>query len=239
MEMKKCDVESLSKVQNFFLNTILNTYKCPIPLMYLDLSILTVPFRILKAKLLFYHKVACLPENAVARKIMECQEKFEFPNLRNEISNFLTENEIVDVKDYSSKEWKELVKRKIESANRESLLESSKKYKKLEHLALALEEPNVNEYFYTLDLAGSRTKFQERAKTISTCKSHRPSDKDNLLSMFCSFCNTKSICSLSHWRNCSGYSHLKVSRNLSLDRDLVSYYMDIIELRKAELERKK
>ena len=134
------------------------------------------------------------------------------------------------------KQWKNFVKSKIEFDIRDSLLESSKKYKKLDFLSLALEEEGIKKYFFNLDLAGSRMKFKERSNCVSTCKDSYRSQ--NLTSMFCDFCTSKSICNLSHWRTCSGYSKLRISRDLSQDSHLVSYLQDIIELRKSDLERK-
>ena len=237
MEMKRNDIDKLCKLQNYFLNTLLNTFHCPIPLMHLDLSVLTIPYRLLKDKLVFYHHLTCLPESALANQVLVIQEKFQFPNLCNEIQHFLNKHEIVDVKNYSKKEWKDFVKDRIQWENREFLLESSKRYKKLDYLSLSSEEPGVKEYFKNLDLAGSRIKFKERSGCMTTCKASFLSQ--NLTSMFCTFCQSKSICNLSHWRRCNGYSKFRISRNLSLDSDIVAYYRDIIDLGKNDGERSK
>ena len=202
--------------------------------MYLDLSGLTILFRILKDKLIFYHHLACLPEEALAHQVLTIQEKFHFPNLLNDISHFLNKHEISNVCDYSKQEWRKFVKKTIDHENRESLLEASKKYKKLDYLSLSLEEAGIKEYFLNLDLAGARMRFKERSNCVSTCKDSYRSK--HLTSMFCNFCSSKSICNLNHWRICSGYSQYRISRDLSLDSHLVAYLQDIIELRKSELE---
>ena len=203
--------------------------------MYLDLSVLTIPYRILKDKLILYHHLACLPEKALAHQVLIIQERFHFPNLLSDIVHFLNRYEVTDVSTFSKKEWRNFVKCKIEIENRDSLLESTKNYKKLDFLSLAVEETGIKKYFFNLDLAGSRMKFKERSNCVSTCKDSYRSQ--SLTSMFCDFCTSKSICNLSHWRICSGYSRFRISRDLSLDSHLVAYLRDIIEFRKSDLER--
>ena len=106
MEMKRNDIDKLGKLQNSFLNTLLNTYHCPIPLMHLDLDILSIHLFILKEKLMLYHHVANLKENAVARRVQEVSQKFHFPGLKIEVSHFLSKHEIIDVNSFSKSEWK-------------------------------------------------------------------------------------------------------------------------------------
>ena len=133
LDIRQSDKNILNKLQSLFLNTLLNTFNCPIPLMYLDLNILTMPMRILSSKLTLYHHIACLPERSVSKKIMKIQEDLNFPSLYEEISEFLTKHEIIDVTSYSKVAWKDLVKNLIASDNRNWLLESTKRYKKLDN----------------------------------------------------------------------------------------------------------
>ena len=126
------------------------------------------------------------------------------------------------------------MKKKFDLENREFLLESPQKYKKLDSLMLSTEEPGIKKYFSNLNLEGSRIKFKERSGCMSTCKGSYRSQ--NLTSMFCDYCPSpsKSLCNLSHWRRCEGYSQFRISRDLSQDVDLVAYYRDIIHLRKKD-----
>ena len=167
LDMRQSDMNVLNKLQNLFLNTLLNTYNCPTPLMYLDLNVLTMPMRILSAKLILYHHIACLPERSISNRIMKIQENLNFPSLFEEIADFLTKHEIISVQSYSKAAWKDLVKHLIESDNRESLLESTKKYKKLDYASLSCEEPRMREYFLELNLTGARIKFKERSSCFS------------------------------------------------------------------------
>ena len=130
------------------------------------------------------------------------------------------------------------MKRKILDADRESLLEKAKRYKKIDATSLALEEPGLKQYFSELDLNQARIKFRERSKCMSTCKRHYSSDFHNIRTMFsCQSCVSGSVDVLSHWKICDSYKVFRESRNLDKDTDLVSYYQDIIAFRNAEMDK--
>ena len=131
------------------------------------------------------------------------------------------------------------MKRKIYLANITHLIEEAKKYKKIDHISLSCEEVGMKDYFLELDLARARLKFRERANCMYTCKRHYSSDKENIRSMFtCESCDGDKIDVLSHWRQCKSYEHLRHNRNLESDLDLVSFFQDVIDLRRAEAEKK-
>ena len=150
--MRKNDIKRVGKVQNLFMNVLLNTYNCPIPLMMLDLDLLKIPLYLLKEKPLLYHHISCLSEKAVARKFLEIQKNLHFRGLHKEVLHFLIENEVVDVSEYSKNKWKKLVKRRIKEMNRKSLLEDAEKNKKIDEVSLAIEEEGMKYCFSQLTL---------------------------------------------------------------------------------------
>ena len=244
MDMKKHDVKRVERVQNLFMNVLLNVYNCPIPLMMLDLDLLKIPLYLLKEKLLLYHHISCLSEKAVARKILEIQKCLQFGGLHEEVLPFLIENEIVEVTEYSKKEWKKLVKKKIKEMNRKSLLEDSEKYKKIDEFSLAIEEEGVKEYFSQLTLEESRLKFRDRASCLRTCKRQFSSERfsnhsKNLKTLFlCENCppGSEKVDVPSHWHSCPGLEIFKFQRDLSQDSGLLSFYQDIIDYRLSQEE---
>ena len=123
LDIRKADMDKLVKLQNLFLNVLLDTYNCPASLMYFDLALLTIPNQILREKLMLYHHIHTLPDSAIAKKVLILQKKYKFPGLQKELESFLIKHEIVDVSNYSKKEWKVLIDRKITSKNREELIE--------------------------------------------------------------------------------------------------------------------
>ena len=206
--------------------------------MYFDLAFLTIPLRILKEKLNLYHHISCLPDSAIASKVLLLQQRLHLPGLHQDVGSFLKENEIFDAKSFSKVEWKTMIKRKIKSLNRANLIEAARNYKKIDYLSLACEEYETKEYFMNLDLNRARIKFRERAKCMKTCMTHFPSDFNNLKAGYeCLSCKEGKIDTLSHWRECSSFSMFRKHRNLDLDHDLIDYYNDIIQLRTAEMER--
>ena len=200
-----------------------------------DLSFLTIPHQILQEKLLLFHYISTLTYKAILKKVLQIQQKYDFPGLHREVKAFIIEHEIEDVTKFTKKEWKNLVTRKVHDANRKYLINASRKYKKIDYLDMATEEYKVKEYFTNLDLNRARIKFQERASTMVSCTSHLHNDEKFLKGgYFCPYKEDREerkIMSLFHWRECSLYAHLRISRNLDQDADLTSYYNDIINLR--------
>ena len=90
-------------------------------------------YRILMKKLLFLHHLATLPNDTIAKKILDVQNKLSLPGLSQECQPSLNEWGITKVERYSSLEWKRLVKDKINQLNREDLKNQSKPYKKINH----------------------------------------------------------------------------------------------------------
>ena len=243
MEIKRGDMNRLIKLQNLFLNVLLGVRNCPAPLMLWDLKILSMPLQILKAKLILFHHIKTLSERAISYQVLSQQERFNLPSVFDDIQPFLTKYEVIDIKSFSKKEWALFVKKKLDIENREAILEISKKYKKLDHVSLALEKYEVKPYFHNLNLAQSRLKFRERSLTMNYCKLHFPSQKEFLKTAFvCSSCIDDDnegpfYDDLFHWRVCSGYAYLRISRNLDDDHQLTNYYRDIIQLRASELDK--
>ena len=153
-------MDILEKLQNLFLNNLLGVFNCPVPLMLWDLSVLSIHLRVLKEKLILYHHIVCLPEDALAHQVLVVQQNLQLPSILDEIVQFLNKHEINDVRNYSKRDWKFLIKQKIHFENREFLIESSQRYKKIDYLSLASEEYGLKDYFSELDLPKPRIKFR-------------------------------------------------------------------------------
>ena len=123
--------------------------------------------------------------------------------------------------------------RNVRNENRDFLVQWSEKYKKVDSLSLACEDYIRKEYLYKLNLAQARLKFRERSQTMSTCKMDYPSDQQNLRSlMVCMHCPNIDV--RQHWFKCDRYAEFHKGKSLDNDFDLVSYYQQIINLRKSE-----
>ena len=159
MDISRKDVNRLIKIQNLFLNMLLGVYKCPSVMMYWDLKMLTVPMRLLKMKLNLYHHIECQDKKAISFQMMQIQKKLKLPSLHWEVLPFLNKHQILDVKIYPKAQWKHLVNDLIHLENRQTLIDWSKNYKKVDSLSLELEEYKVKGYFSQMNLADSRLKL--------------------------------------------------------------------------------
>ena len=204
--------------------------------MHWDLKVLTIPMRILKAKLNLFHHISCLPEQALARQVLEVQQRLHLGGLHVEVSEFLARHGVTDVRQFSKFQWKKFVSEKIDTDNREFLIKWSESYKKVDSLSLGVEEYESKPYFNTLNLAQARLKFRERSSCMKFCRTHASSDAGNIKALFQCF-NCPKIDVLSHWRTCQSYAKLRNNRNLDSDVDLLAYYQDIIQLRSAKVEK--
>ena len=231
LQMKKGNFNTLWKLENSFYNSLLAVRNCPSMAMYWDLGVLVMPLRILKEKLLLYHHISCLPQNSVARQVLDIQERLDYPSLRKEISHFLSKYEVFDVRKFSKKEWKCFVNKNIIQMNREYIIENSKHYKKIDYITMACEDFEIKGYFHDLNLEESRIKFRERSHCMTTCKTNYSNNYEYIKSMFeCENCLDEIDNFELHWKTCRGLKHLRENKDLS-DSDLVAYYREIISLR--------
>ena len=205
-------------------------------MMYWDVGMLTIPMRLLKAKLnLFYH-ISCLPDSALSRSILDVQQRLHLPGLHEEVAGFLTKHQVHDIRQFNKNDWKSFLKLKIKEENRNHIIQWSESYKKIDSLSLACEDYGIKPYLNELRLAEARLKFRERSSCMKYCRTHASSDNDNIKAMFqCYHCSNIDV--LSHWRTCDAYSNFRQSKNLDSDDDLINYYQEIIQLRAADLEK--
>ena len=188
--------------------------------------------RILKEKLLLYHHICMLPQSSLSNKVLQIQEKFHFPSLKDEVFRFLSEHGVCDVTVYNKKQWRSFVKEKITEANRSFLINGMSKYKKVDHFSLSTESFELKPYFKDLKLSLARVKFRERVNCMTSCRSHFPSDQTNIREVFqCPEELCSKIDTLNHWRECHAYEHLRKGKSLSVETELLEYYKRIIEHR--------
>ena len=179
---------------------------------------------------MFYHHVASLPRSSLARQVLDVQEQFNFPSLRNDISRFLAKFEVVDVRNFTKEKWRNFVNRNILQLNRDALIDDMKRMKKLDSVELSLEDFKLKDYFSELTLELSRIKFRSRSLTMTSCATHYPSDEKFIKSGFECKNSCGNIDGLIHWKYGNCYSHL-MPQNLDDDRQLCEFYKKIIQLR--------
>ena len=189
-----------------------------------------MPLRILRQKLSLYHHIKCLPKNSLSGRVLSVQEDFHFPGLYEEIHGFLAQHGVTSVTSFTKHQWKVFVDRKILEMNRSFILEEIKKSKKLDYFSLASEDFGMKPYFLSLNLPDSRMKHRERSKCMTSCRTHFPSDQNNIREMFrCVSCNE--IDGLDHWKTSNCYKNLREGKSLDNDEELCEFYRGVIKLR--------
>ena len=146
-------IQSLEKVQLKFYRTILSIGTgCPIPIIYWDTGGMLMKYRIIKRKLLFFHHLATMSSESLAKEIFDVQKELNIPGLVSECNNILIEAGVQDVEKYSKSQWKSVVNRLCRKLNEDDLLEQMKKYKKLEYSELKHEHCEIKNYLVNLNL---------------------------------------------------------------------------------------
>ena len=106
---------------------------CPIPSLYWETGGFMMKYRILQAKLLLLHHIATLPGDSLAREMYEVQKDLRFPGLLLECEDFLTDEGVLNLENYTPFQWKNLVKTNIYKLNRSEILEQMKPLKKISY----------------------------------------------------------------------------------------------------------
>ena len=197
-------------------------------------------FRILKKKLIFLHHVRTLPDDSLAKEIVEVQEKSNFPGLVKECQDFLSKAGINDITSYSKQQWKVKVSKLVSQANEAELKEKMKSYKKLSSLNASKESCSIKKYMKEMDLRGARIRFKLRSKMTPTVKTNFKNKKEFIqLKWTCEGCAQESpngeivgnLDTQEHIQACEAYKDLRADKNLDNDKDLVSYFSAVIRRR--------
>ena len=199
-------------------------------------------YRILKRQLLFFHHLATLSPDSLAREIFEVQKEMKIPGLVSECNKILVEAGLIDVDKYSKPRWKSVVNRLCRKLNEDDLLNQIRNYKKLEYSDLKKEHCELKSYMVNLNLHDARMRFKIRAQMTPTIQmnfKNDPAFKANLWT--CSGCyprtkhtvteQTRTDDTQSHVLICDSYADLRKDKDLSDDKDLVDFFVAVISRR--------
>ena len=177
-EMSNQTLIELDNLQNKFYRCLLAICTgCPIPALYWETGGMKMKYRILKKKLCFLHYIATLSDDTLAREFYEVQKNLALPGLVKECQEFLDQNEIVRIDQFTKNQWKNLVKRKMIDMNKDDLLDLIKSYKKLDYNALKEESPKQMEYLSVLNIPEVRMRFKLKVGMTPLIMMNFQSDK--------------------------------------------------------------
>ena len=104
------------------------------------------------------------------------------------------------------------------------------KYEKLNYDDLKEETYEVKEYLKTMNLYDVRMKFAIRSKMVKKVAFNYSSDPKYSSQLWhCTHCDRMD--SQTHILSCDSYQYLRSGKDLSSDKDLVTYFREVISLR--------
>lgn len=241
INIPKQTMEQLNKLQTSFYQVIFSVgWGYPTPILYFDTAGLKMTNQILKRKLLFLHHVATLPEDSLAREILEVQAKNNLPGLVEECREVLAEFGVTDLEVYSKSQWKKLVREKINEKNKNELLEEVKKYKKLSYEQLSKEEYERKPYLHMLTLINSQLRMKLRGMMTPTVRMNFKNDPLFAQEMWsCPDCRVPGSASGTPDTEthimvaCPANEALRGNRDLTNDRELAEFFRAVIERRQS------
>ena len=147
------------------------------PMLYVDFGILKMKNRIIQRKLNLLHHLVNLPDNTLAKEILNAQITFKFPGLFEECMRYIKDLSLPDItiQKIDKNSWKNQVKSAIKELNKKEVkkeLEGSRKGEEFID-----EEYGTKEYFRTLSLHVARTIFKKGSKMTQHVKMNFPSDE--------------------------------------------------------------
>ena len=81
---------------------------------------------------MFYHHLKTLPEESLAREVMEIQMKQKLPGLATETAKILNDWNISNVEMYTKKQFRTFMRKRLSQKNKEDLFSQGKNYKKID-----------------------------------------------------------------------------------------------------------
>ena len=233
VEIAPRTIESLDNLQNMFYRYLLATPRsCPIPALLWETGGMMMEHRIAKKKLIFYHHLVNLPVDTLAYEVASLQATLSYPGLVSECEELRTHYNLPPVTSTNKWGWKKLVNNKTKERNRLDLLDKIKppSYKKLDYEALAAENFETKDYLVKLNLTDARLRFALRTKMTKTVQMNFKGEKKYINNQWkCLDCQIPDT--QDHIVRCPTYQHLRIDKNLSDDKDLVSYFRKVIQIR--------
>ena len=236
--MRKKTLNLLKNLFNEFYRAIFRISSgCPQVGYYWEVGALEVDQIIIQKKLMFYHHLANLPLQSVAREVFDIQEadSDSFPGLVKELEPYLIKLGNPDPKTYTKYQWKRKTKYFVREQNRNQLLEKMKKYKKLDYEKCKDEKFERKDYFYSSNLEDTRVRFRISNKMVKNVRKNFPGMYTNQ-SLTCPSCRREDIDtsvtpvhSQSHLiKECIAFQDLREQLDLETDEGLCEFFKTVM-----------
>ena len=165
-------------------------------------------------------------EGGLAKEIYEEQVEHDWPGLAKEVSSICSNIGMPDVN------WNLVNKKDVDKAvtnhDKKETMEKFEKYKKLDKIIG--DDPTIaKDYMKQKCIADTRLIFRLRTEMLDVKDNMR--NKYKKTSTNCDACDMGTAESQAHVMVCPGYADVRVGKDLDRDRDLVSYFREVMLLR--------
>ena len=229
-EIDAISVQKLEEMQDAFVRRILQVpVSTPKVSLRSETGLLSMKLRIWGEKIKMVLAIKKMSKTFLARQVYDEQVRLQWPGLAREVAEICRAVGIQDVNQSSMN--KRDVDMAIRKVNKEEIVQEMKdKYKKLDDL-VATENGVVKEYMQTKNIAESRLMFRIRTKMLDLKENMKGKYKNNLER---DACDSSEAESQSHILRCMGYESLRDGLDLSQDKDLVTYFSQVMKIRMGQ-----
>ena len=170
-------------------------------------------------------------KDSLAHHIFQEQERLNLPGLSKECQEIAKELNITD--DYNSEEvnmktFKNITKGKIKLENENLIRKKIQKYSKMEETKDELFEQK--DYLKKMNLEQIRTQFRIRTKMLDAKFNFKNKASYAEQNWLCDSCE-KAVETQSHILWCPAYQNLRQDKDLNSDKDLVDYFMKVLDIK--------
>lgn len=198
---------------------------------------------------MFCFHLANLPPTSLGREVYDLQVGNSL-GIVAELQEHLDKIGITDLTSVNKYQWRKIVRKYILEANKNSLLESVKKYKKLKYEEFSLESFGRKSYFFEMDLEAVRYRFRISSKMLdvkanfprkyrrtgikcTSCKQLRLVENDEAPSSISNISDSSTpVESQSHLMfDCLAFKELRRNYDLTEDSQIVYFFKEALSHR--------
>ena len=222
-------IHKLEELQNKFYRILLSVPRTtPKPALIWEMGGVQMKWRIIQQKLIFLNHIHHLDPQSLAYQVQQVQERDNLPGLTKECKSFMLDLGLPNclVEEFPQVKWKKLVKKVILETNESEIREAMKSKKKLKDRKISQDNYGMKTYVSKLSIHETRNIFKHRSSMTQNVKlNYKGVKRYEQQGWKCDACDN--LDSEDHLLWCVGYTDLRESLNLEIDKDLSEYLQKI------------
>ena len=176
---------------------------------------------------MFVHHLFNLTDDSLAYQCAMVQDKLSLPGLISETKEIISELQLPDMQSVTKIQWRNMVHKKLLVKNKDDILKASVRYKKIDTKEMSEDKFERKSYLTDLRMDKARTKFKLKTKMMKNVKLNFKNDPKSVAALWkCPEC--EHMDSQQHILWCKEYESLRENKDLSTDKDLTSYFQQVM-----------